>query len=110
METDQQGSLSGEIFDDYAVLSVDELSRLCAVDRTYIVGLVEEGVLNIVELDAGVVQVDASVWRFPGSALRRARTALRLQRDLEINLPGVALALELLEEIEELRRELKAGR
>jgi len=110
METDQQGSLSGEIFDDYAVLSVDELSRLCAVDRTYIVELVEEGVLNIVELDAGVVQVDASVWRFPGSALRRARTALRLQRDLEINLPGVALALELLEELEELRRELKVGR
>jgi chaperone modulatory protein CbpM len=108
MESDQQGSLSGEIFEEYAVLSVDELSRLCAVDRTYIVGLVEEGVLNIVELDAGAV--DASVWRFPGSALRRARTALRLQRDLEINLPGVALALELLEEIEELRRELKAGR
>lgn len=110
METDQQGSLSGEIFDDYAVLSVDELSRLCAVDRTYIVELVEEGVLSVVELDTSVVEVDASAWRFPGSALRRARTALRLQRDLEINLPGVALALELLEELEGLRRELKAGR
>jgi chaperone modulatory protein CbpM len=35
---------------------------------------------------------------------------VRLQRDLEINLPGVALALELMEEIEELRRELKVGR
>jgi chaperone modulatory protein CbpM len=110
METDQQGSLSGEIFDDYAVLSVDELSRLCAVDRTYIVELVEEGVLSVVEFAASVVEVDASEWRFRGSALRRARTALRLQRDLEINLPGVALALELLEELEELRRELKVGR
>ena len=39
----------------------------------------------------------------------RARTALRLQRDLEINLPGVALALELLEELDRLRRELAAG-
>jgi chaperone modulatory protein CbpM len=102
MGSDRQGSLSGEIFDEYAVLSVDELSRLCAVDRTYIVELVEEGVLSVVE-------VDATEWRFPGSALRRARTALRLQRDLEINLPGVALALELLEELEELRRELKVG-
>jgi chaperone modulatory protein CbpM len=97
-----QDALSGVIFEEYAKLSVDELSRLCAVDRTYIVELVEEGVLS--------VEVDASEWRFSGAALRRARTALRLQRDLEINLPGVALALELLEEIEALRRELKVGR
>lgn len=110
MESQQQSSLSGEIFEEYAVLSVDELSRLCAVDRTYIVELVEEGVLSVVALDASVVAVDASEWRFPGSALRRARTALRLQRDLELNLPGVALALELLEELGELRRELKVGR
>jgi len=94
--------LSGVIFEEYAKLSVDELSRLCAVDRTYIVELVEEGVLS--------VEVDAAGWRFSGAALRRARTALRLQRDLEINLPGVALALELLEELEALRRELKLGR
>jgi chaperone modulatory protein CbpM len=97
-----QDALSGVIFEEYAKLSVDELSRLCAVDRTYIVELVEEGVLS--------VEVDASEWCFSGAALRRARTALRLQRDLEINLPGVALALELLEEIEALRRELKVGR
>jgi chaperone modulatory protein CbpM len=95
--------LSGEIFEDYAVLDIDELSRLCAVDKTYIVELVEEGVISVMEV--GAVQ-----WRFPGAALRRARTALRLQRDLEINLPGVALALELMEEIRELRRELSMGR
>lgn len=98
-----EGSLYGEIFEEYAVLSVDELSRLCSVDRTYIVELVEEGVLNVLE-------VGAQEWRFPGAALRRARTALRLQRDLEINLAGVALALELLEELDRLRRELEVGR
>jgi chaperone modulatory protein CbpM len=99
----QEDALPGVIFEEYAKLNLDELSRLCAVDRTYIVELVEEGVLSVVE-------VDASEWRFSGAALRRARTALRLQRDLEINLPGVALALELLEELEALRRELKLGR
>jgi chaperone modulatory protein CbpM len=98
-----QDALPGVIFEEYALLSVDELSRLCAVDKTYIVELVEEGVLSLVE-------VSASEWRFAGSALRRARTALRLQRDLEINLPGVALALELMEQLEVLRRELKVGR
>jgi chaperone modulatory protein CbpM len=110
MESDRQGPLSGEIYEECAILSVDELSRLCAVDRTYIVELVEEGVLSVVSLGSRVVEIDASQWRFSGSALRRARTALHLQRDLEINLPGVALALELLEELEELRRELEVGR
>jgi chaperone modulatory protein CbpM len=103
MRTINDNSLSGEIYEEYAVLSVDDLSRLCAVDRAAIVELVEEGVLSVIE-------VAASEWRFPGAALRRARTAVRLQRDLEINLPGVALALELMEELERLRRELKIGR
>jgi chaperone modulatory protein CbpM len=98
-----QDALTGEIFEEYAVLSVDELSRLCAVDRTFIVELVEEGVLS-------VATVEAEQWRFTGTALRRARTALRLQRDLEINLPGVALALELMEELDALRRELQSMR
>jgi hypothetical protein len=34
--------------------------------------------------------------------------ALRLERDLEINLAGVALALELLDELQRLRREQQA--
>ena len=94
--------MSPDIFDEQAVLSVDELSRLCKVDSTYIVELVEEGVLN-------VIHMETTEWRFSGAALRRARIALRLQRDLELNLPGVALALELLEEIQELRRELRVS-
>jgi len=35
---------------------------------------------------------------------------VRLERDLELNLAGVALAVELLEELAQLRRELRAGR
>jgi chaperone modulatory protein CbpM len=103
MSTQERGVLFGEIFEEYAVLTVDELSRLCAVEKGYIVELVEEGVLSVLE-------IEAPEWRFGGAALRRARTALHLQRDLEINLPGVALALELLEELEQLRHELKARR
>jgi chaperone modulatory protein CbpM len=42
--------------------------------------------------------------------MRRARVASRLQGDLGINLAGVALALQLLDEIEELRERLEAMR
>ncbi len=102
MRTVVEGTLSGEIFEEHTVLSVDDLCRLCAVERAYIVELVDEGVLR-------ATQGDARGWHFPGAALRRARIALRLQRDLELNLPGVALALELMEELERLRGELRVG-
>jgi chaperone modulatory protein CbpM len=57
-----------------------------------------------------VVEIDTSEWHFTGAALRRARLALRLERDLELNLAGVALALDLMEELQTLRRELNARR
>lgn len=101
MTSPQTPPLPGEIFEECPVLSIDELSRLCAVERTTIVELVEEGVLR--------VEADALEWRFSGAALRRARAALRLQQDLEINLPGVAVVLELMEQLETLRRELRSG-
>jgi chaperone modulatory protein CbpM len=92
--------LTGAIFDDSAVLSLKDLSRMCSVDERHIVEFVEEGVLNVIEV--------RSEWHFSGDALRRARLAVRLERDLELNLAGVALAVELIEEIEQLRRQLKS--
>jgi chaperone modulatory protein CbpM len=95
-------ALSGAIFEESAVLTLEDLSRMCAVEARHIVELVEEGVLT-------VVADDGSEWQFSGAALRRTRIALRLERDLEINLAGVALALELMDELDRLRRELQAG-
>lgn len=46
-------------------------------------------------------------WRFDSAALRRGRIAASFCRDLEVNMPGVALALELLDKIEELERRVK---
>jgi chaperone modulatory protein CbpM len=90
--------LSGEIFEEGAVLSVADLARMFAVEERHIVALAEEGVITALE-------IESTEWRFSGADIRRARIALRLERDLGINLPGVALSLELLEELEPLRRE-----
>ena len=49
-------------------------------------------------------------WRFGGDSLRRAKTTTHLTHDLKLNVPGVALALDLLDEIAELRAHLKARR
>jgi chaperone modulatory protein CbpM len=103
MSSSEDQVLAGAIFEESAVLTVKDLSRMCAVDERHIVEFVEEGVLHVVE-------TTAAEWHFTGAALRRARVALRLERDLELNLPGIALALELMEELEQLRRELEVRR
>jgi chaperone modulatory protein CbpM len=95
-------AMTGIIFDQSTILSIKDLSRMCQVDERHIVEFVEEGVLNVVEV--------SSEWHFTGDALRRARLAVRLERDLELNLAGVALALDLIEELQRLRRELEARR
>jgi chaperone modulatory protein CbpM len=90
--------LAGLIVEEQLELSLDELCNACAVERHRIVELVEEGVLETRSI---------TEWRFGGQALRRARTALRLQRDLDLNVAGVALAIELMERIELLERQLR---
>ena len=51
-----------------------------------------------------------SEWRFTGRSLIRAQKALNLTRDLRVNWPCAALALDLLEEIEKLRLEHRTAR
>jgi DNA-binding transcriptional MerR regulator len=46
------------------------------------------------------------VLRFEVTAVRRLRTIRRLRDDLGINLPGIAVVLDLLERLEGLQREL----
>jgi chaperone modulatory protein CbpM len=89
------------LIEDHMELTLDDVTGACAVEMGRIVALVEEGVLDPVGTGPGQ-------WRFSGAQLRRAATALRLQNDLEVNLAGVALALELLDEIGRLRLKLQA--
>jgi chaperone modulatory protein CbpM len=103
MSLTDEPCLSGEIFEEGSALSVNDLRRLIAVEERHIVEWVEEGVINVLEMDA-------AEWRFSGAQLRRARVALRLERDLGVNAAGVALALELLEELQQLRRAQRIGR
>jgi chaperone modulatory protein CbpM len=102
MSPSDDHAIRGTLFDESVLLTLEDLSRMCATPEQHIVEFVEEGVLEVIEVSAE--------WHFTGAALRRARMALRLERDLEVNLAGVALALNLMEELEQLRRELRSRR
>lgn len=102
MDTDEMlPQLSGIILEEQTGLTLADVCRACAVHAEYIIELVEEGVL----VPVGREPVS---WRFTGTHMRRATVSLRLQRDLGVNLAGVALALQLLDEVEALRARINA--
>jgi len=88
----------GRVVDDEEI-SLMQLSRICHLPPEFVVELVDEGIL---EPDGD----SASSWRFSFSMVERVKTVARFQHDLDVNLPGAALALELLDRIEELREQL----
>ena len=79
---------------------MEDLCRSCVTGRETILSMVEEGILSPVDR-SGVS------WRFTGISVKRAKKAARLQRDFDLNMPGVALALELMDEIDRLRDRLR---
>ncbi|QIX96580.1 chaperone modulator CbpM [Cedecea sp. FDAARGOS_727] len=69
-------------------------------------GIAEDEINEIVGL--GVIEpydFEARPWQFDDHALNVAQRALRLRRELELDWPGIAVALSLLEENERLRQE-----
>ena len=102
MPTTPKQTLSGLILDEDCLFSLDEMSNACSVRTEYIIELVDEGIVEPAELHCEQQQ-----WSFTGKNLLRARKARRLQHDLDINLAGAALVLDMLEEIEQLRERLR---
>lgn len=96
--------LSATVVEDGLPMSLAELARACRAQEEQIHVWVVEGVLH----PSGD---SPPAWRFAGASLRRARLAITLTRELEINAPGVALALDLMDEIDALKASLRrAGR
>jgi MerR HTH family regulatory protein len=58
-------------------------------------------------LRLGVVIADASTGRFPVRAVVRLRKAIRLRRDLGVNLAAVGIVLDLLDRLEAMEMELE---
>ena len=88
--------LMGQLLDESLELELEELCRMCHTSEEFVLALVAEGVIE----PHGPSRAE---WRFTGRSVRRTQVAMRLHHDLDVNLPGVALALDLLEEIQKLR-------
>ena len=92
--------LRGDLLDEDVEMTLAQLCQACELSEAQIIELVEQGVID-------PLGQEPAEWRFVSVSLRRVRITRNLQRDLGVNAPGAALALELLEEIEELRARLR---
>lgn len=92
--------LSGELLDDELELTLADLCRTCMLTAEQVIEYVEQGIVE------PKVQHTAK-WRFEAVSIRRVHCAQRLQRDLKVNTAGAALALDLLEELEQLRQRIQ---
>ena len=89
--------ISAVLLDDSVEFSLAELCAACSVSEQVVIEIVAEGVVE-------PLGRDRAQWRFSGVALARVHRVMRLQQDFGVNLAGAALALDLLEEVERLRR------
>ncbi|MGY2261525.1 chaperone modulator CbpM [Pseudomonas sp. SDO55104_S430] len=79
-------------------LSMTEFCEATDLSDVYVIEIVEHGILE----PQGSVPKD---WRFTDYELTLAKRAAKLRDDLELDWEGVALALDLLEEVQLLRAE-----
>lgn len=85
------------------LFTLSEVCERCGVHAEIIIEMVEYGIVAPVS-----VQTNNSRWQFNVESLARLRRAQRLRQDLELNLAGLALSLELLDQIESLQQEVKS--
>lgn len=81
-------------------LTLDELCSACDISPGFIQDLIEYGVLDIKD-------VSLQAYRFTPVHLRRIRMIVHLQNDLEVNLAGAALVVDLMEQMDTMRAKIE---
>lgn len=80
-------------------LTLDEICEICGISSDIINTFIEYEIIR----PRGETSAE---WEFDLKHLQRVKSALRLQRDLEVNLPGVAIILDLLDEMHDMESRL----
>lgn len=90
--------IEGILLDDNHAYTIVELCEICVIEKQTVIELVEYGIIE----PKGAQEH----WEFSSKTMLRTKKALRLHKDLAINWAGISLALELLDEILELRQQV----
>ena len=88
---------------EHVLFTLEEVCERCDIHVDIIIEMIEYGIVEPVD---PIEQSTESIWYFNSHALVRLQRAQRLMNGLELNLSGVALSLELMDEIEELQQRI----
>lgn len=88
---------TGDIIED-GNITLEQVCQLCDTNVDWVFSLIQESIIEPEPFSS-----ENPGLHFSGNCLVRIRSALRLQRDLGINLEGVALILDLMDELNALR-------
>ena len=91
---------TGDVLEEGERLTLLELCQICNASAERIIEIVEEGVVE-------PYGETTENWQFHGGCVKQVRFVLTMERYLGVNTAGSALALELLEELEGLRKRLR---
>jgi chaperone modulatory protein CbpM len=89
---------------EHVLFTLEEVCERCGTHTQMIVEMVEYGIVEPIE------QPLLDDWYFNSQALVRLQRAQRLMNGLKLNLSGVALSLELLDEIDGLQQHIEVLR
>jgi len=91
--------ITGVLMDETVTYSYLDVCERCHLSEDALVEMLEHGLFTPHVTHLENIQFDQKT-------LGKIQAACRLQRDLELNLPGVVLVLELLDELAYIRDEL----
>lgn len=80
-------------------LSLNDLCERCGLQQTLVIELVELGLI-------APETVAADRWQFQVSVVPTLHQAVRLKRELDLDWQGVAVTMDLLEELQALRQQV----
>lgn len=92
--------IAGVIIENTNALTLEEFCYATKADKEVVIKMINYQLIH----PQGATP---SEWRFDSVSLRRGRIASSFYHDLEVNMQGVALALDLLDQIEELKHQLR---
>jgi chaperone modulatory protein CbpM len=90
----------GSLLDIDTLLTLDELCHASLCSHDFVIEMID---LQLIHPQGE----DPQHWQFDSISLHRVKIAHSFHHDLEINLQGIALALDLLEQIEQLQARVK---
>ena len=88
------------MIDENETLTFEEFCEISREKSDWVLQLIEHDILHP---QGG----SPHAWSFSGLDVKKLQKAQRLQKDLAINLEGIAVVLALLDEVDELRQALK---